>query len=96
MPADGDDESDWHGRSPAIDNEDDVIGVLARRAPEPLTAGDVAEALDVSKRTALRRLQELAGVETADDQQLVERDDRVKTKTVGARSRVFWYDESDT
>ncbi|CCQ34256.1 HTH domain protein [Halorhabdus tiamatea SARL4B] len=59
---------------------EDVAGVFAERTDyaEPLTAGDVADALGCSRRTALNKLHELQ--ETAD----------VTSKKVGGRSRVWW------
>jgi len=45
---------------------------------EPLTASEVAEALDCSRRTALNRLHDLQ--ESTD----------VTSKKVGGRSRVWW------
>jgi predicted ArsR family transcriptional regulator len=45
---------------------------------EPLTASEVAEALECSRRTALNKLHEL------------EADTDVTSKKVGGRSRVWW------
>lgn len=44
----------------------------------PLTAQEVADELDCSRRTALRRLKDL------------EKADKIKSKKVGGRSRVWW------
>lgn len=44
----------------------------------PVTAGDVMDALDVSRRTALNKLNELVAAGELD------------SRTVGARARVFW------
>lgn len=59
---------------------DRVIAVFEEREDQarPLTASDVMEALDCSRRTAHNKLNELE-----------ERGD-LKTRKVGARSRVFW------
>jgi len=67
------------GPTPAVPPED-VLDVFRNRADasEPLTAPEIAEALDCSRRTALNRLHELA------DSGLV------ATKKVGGRSRVWW------
>lgn len=60
--------------------ESDVIEVFRSRKDyaEPLTASEVAEQLDCSRRTALNRLHELQ--ESTD----------VTSKKVGGRSRVWW------
>lgn len=60
--------------------ESDVIGVFKDRTDyaEPLTASEVAERLDCSRRTALNRLHDLQ--ESTD----------VTSKKVGGRSRVWW------
>lgn len=49
----------------------------------PLTAQEVADKLDCSRRTALRRLNEL------------EEEGVIKTKKVGARGRVWWQPDSE-
>lgn len=49
----------------------------------PLTAQDIAEDLDCSRPTALRRLNELHDEE------------EIKTKKVGARGRVWWLPHED-
>jgi MarR-like DNA-binding transcriptional regulator SgrR of sgrS sRNA len=60
--------------------ESDVIDVFRDRTDyaEPLTASEVADALDCSRRTALNRLNDLQ--ESTD----------VTSKKVGGRSRVWW------
>ena len=60
--------------------ESDVIDVFRNRTDyaEPLTASEVADALDCSRRTALNRLNDLQ--ESTD----------VTSKKVGGRSRVWW------
>ena len=60
--------------------ESDVIAVFKDREDyaEPLTASEVADVLDCSRRTALNRLHELQ--ESTD----------VTSKKVGGRSRVWW------
>ncbi len=67
------------GRKPRI-TPADVLTVFRERADlaEPLTAVEVAEALDCSRRTALNKLHEL--------------EDRgeAASKKVGGRSRVWW------
>lgn len=57
-----------------------VVEVFRNRADyaEPLTASEIAEELDCSRRTALNKLYELA--EETD----------VTSKKVGGRSRVWW------
>lgn len=66
--------------SPRRIDPEDVLDVFDGRADasEPLTAPEIAEALDCSRRTALDRLHEL--------------EDRgaVASKKVGGRSRVWW------
>ena len=60
--------------------ESDVIEVFQEREDyaEPLTASEVAETLECSRRTALNRLHDLQ--ESTD----------VTSKKVGGRSRVWW------
>lgn len=60
--------------------ESDVIEVFRGRADyaEPLTASEIAEELDCSRRTALNRLHDL---QDGTD---------VTSKKVGGRSRVWW------
>lgn len=60
--------------------ESDVVGVFRDRDDyaEPLTASEIAEALECSRRTALNRLHDLQ--ESTD----------VTSKKVGGRSRVWW------
>jgi MarR-like DNA-binding transcriptional regulator SgrR of sgrS sRNA len=60
--------------------ESDVVAMFEAREDyaEPLTASEVAEALDCSRRTALNRLHDLQ--ESTD----------VTSKKVGGRSRVWW------
>lgn len=84
---------DWHGRNPAIDDPADVVAYLKQYHPEPITASEIGETFNCDRRTALRRLQELAGVKTKDDQGLFDADPRVRTKQVGGRTRVFWFDD---
>lgn len=55
----------------------DVFDDRGDRA-RPLTAGDVVDALNVSQRTALNKLNELVAAGSLD------------SRTVGARARVFW------
>ena len=59
---------------------EDVLGVFERRSDraKPLTASDVMDALDCSRRTAHNKLGEL--VEAG----------AIETRKVGARSRVWW------
>ena len=67
------------GPKPRI-NVADALDVFTRREDlgEPLTAPDVADALNCSRRTALDRLHDLDG------------DGRLRSKQVGGRSRVYW------
>jgi len=60
--------------------ESDVVEVFRTREDhaEPLTASEVAERLDCSRRTALNRLHDLA------------EDTEITSKKVGGRSRVWW------
>lgn len=60
--------------------DDEVVEVLASAYPEPMTNGEVADAIDSVKATAHNRLHDLheEGV--------------VETKKVGARARVWWVD----
>jgi biotin operon repressor len=67
------------GRIPAT-TPDDVLGVFADRDDrgEPLTAPELADRLNCSRRTALNKLHDLE-----------DRDD-VASKKVGGRSKVWW------
>jgi len=67
------------GPKPRIKSAD-VLGVFDRRddRAEPLTAPELAESLNCSRRTALDRLTDLA------------EGDRLRSKQVGGRSRVYW------
>lgn len=67
------------GRTPEV-TPDDVAKVFEKRddSAEPLTAVEIADALDCSRRTALNKLHSLE-----------ERGD-VASKKVGGRSRVWW------
>ena len=80
-----DDPPDSSGTHPAATQQaqytlDDVFGVFERRSDSarPLTASDVMDAVDCSRRTAHNKLGELV------DQ------GRLETRKVGARSRVWW------
>lgn len=68
------------GGRPLETSTDDVLTAFdARDDPaEPLTASEVGERVDCSRRTALNRLDELAEA------------DRVASKKVGGRARVWW------
>lgn len=74
------------GPTPSVTSED-VLGVFRERddASEPLSAPEVAEALNCSRKTAYNKLVVLR-----------ERG-QLKSKKVGARSRVWWVpDDSAT
>jgi len=80
-----DDPPDSSGTQPAAPQReqftlDDVFGVFEDRSDSarPLTASDVMDAVDCSRRTAHNKLGEL--VEQG----------RLETRKVGARSRVWW------
>lgn len=70
------DQGQYVGRIPL----DDVVAVFEARddRARPLTASDVMEALDCSRRTAHNKLSELVEEEA------------LETRKVGARSRVWW------
>jgi predicted ArsR family transcriptional regulator len=72
------------GPAPTVTPED-VLDVFAARddPTEPLTAPEVADALDCSRRSALDKLRTLD-----------ERGD-VRSKKVGGRSRVWWVPPAD-
>ncbi len=59
---------------------DDVSAVFKAREDyaEPLTAREIADELDCSRRTALNKLHEL------------EAETDLKSKKVGGRSRIWW------
>ncbi|KAB1196107.1 MULTISPECIES: helix-turn-helix transcriptional regulator [Haloferax] len=69
-----------HGQYVGRIELDDVLAVFRARedAARPLTATDVMEALDCSRRTAHNKLNEL------------EEGGELATRKVGARSRVWW------
>ncbi|MFB6206457.1 MAG: helix-turn-helix domain-containing protein [Haloglomus sp.] len=60
--------------------ESDVVSVFESREDyaEPLTANEIADHLDCSRRTALNRLHDL------------QESTEVTSKKVGGRSRVWW------
>ena len=59
-------------------SDDDVVGVLAEAFPEPLSATEIAERVGCARMTVHNRAERLV------------EDDVVRTKRVGARSRVYW------
>lgn len=67
------------GRHPRITPED-ILEVFAQRNDwgEPLTAPELADSLDCSRRTALNKLHSL------------EKNGEVTSKKVGGRSKVWW------
>lgn len=72
------------GPAPSITPEDVLDVFAAREDPtEPLTAPEIANALDCSRSTALDKLRRLD-----------ERGD-VRSKKVGGRSRVWWVPPAD-
>lgn len=72
------------GPAPSVTPED-VLDVFAARddPTEPLTAPEIADELDCSRRSALNKLRALE-----------ERGD-VRSKKVGGRSRVWWVPPAD-
>ena len=68
------------GGRPEEFTTDRVLAVFTEEADpcEPLTASEVADVLDCSRRTALGKLQDLAD------------EGALATKKVGGRSRVYW------
>ena len=67
------------GRETTFELEDVTTVFEARNDyAEPLTASEIADELGCSRRTALNKLHEL------------ESDTDLTSKTVGARSRVWW------
>jgi hypothetical protein len=72
------------GPNPEVTCED-ILGVFRGRedVSEPLTAPEIADAINCSRRTALTRLHEL------------EERGRVRSKKVGGRSLVWWLPEDD-
>lgn len=72
------------GPSPTVTPEDVLEVFRLRDDPnEPLTAPEIAEALDCSRTTALNKLRELANQGT------------IASKKVGGRSRVWWVPPAD-
>lgn len=63
--------------------EDDVLDAL-RHAPDPVvTAQELADELPIGRRTVLNKLK------------ILEAADRVRSKKVGGRARVWWCSELD-
>ncbi|WP_265112260.1 hypothetical protein [Halosolutus halophilus] len=56
----------------------EVLELLREVYPEPMDATGVGDRLDMSRRTAANKLNELVD------------DDVVATKKIGARARVYW------
>jgi predicted ArsR family transcriptional regulator len=72
------------GPAPRVTPEDVLEVFRARRDPrEPLTAPEIADVVNCSRRTVLDRLHDL------------EEHGRVKSKKVGGRSRVWWLPDAD-
>ena len=73
------------GGRPVETTTDDVLAAFqAREDPaEPLTATEVADRVDCSRRTALNRLDELADA------------DELASKKVGGRAKVWWVPLTD-
>lgn len=69
--------SDSGGR-PASVSDEEILRYLRESDDRVLTTREVADGLNVSRRTALRRLSDLADA------------DRVGRKDVGGRSSVWW------
>lgn len=72
------------GRKPRVTPED-ILTVFAERSDpcEPLSAPEIGEALNCSRKTAYNKLVTLR------------EHDRLKSKKVGARSRVWWLPGGD-
>lgn len=62
---------------------DEVIATLKEHTPTPLTTMDAADAMDVSRETAMTYLKD------------AENHPAVHRKTAGARSAIWWYDPAD-
>jgi DNA-binding IclR family transcriptional regulator len=71
------------GGRPRSVTDDEIVAALAKSTERVLTTPEVAELLDVSRRTALRRLAALAD------------EGRVERKDIGERGAVWWVEESD-
>jgi predicted transcriptional regulator len=59
-------------------SDGDIIAVLEKAAPEPLSATEVGERAGMARTTAHNRLERLADEEM------------VQTKKLGARARAYW------
>jgi predicted transcriptional regulator len=66
------------GRQPTI-SDDEILQVFIDATDPVLTTNEVAEAIDMSRRGAYSRLDELAN------------DDKLKRKKVGQTGAVWWY-----
>lgn len=71
------------GRFVSKYDDESLVAALADAAPEPLTAPELTERVDMPRTSVHYRLDKL------------EDDDRVETKKTGARGRVYWLPESD-
>lgn len=70
------------GRPPSVSDEQ-IIQYLRESGERVLTTPEIADGLDVSRRTALRRLSALAN------------EGRVERKDVGGRTAVWWVPDDD-
>lgn len=59
-------------------SDDAVLATLVQAYPEPLSASEIGDRINVSRTTAHNRLQKYAN------------DGPVGTKKIGARARVYW------
>lgn len=66
------------GRQPTI-SDDEILQVFTDASDPVLTTNEVAEAIDMSRRGAYSRLDELAN------------EDKLKRKKVGQTGAVWWY-----
>lgn len=66
------------GGRPRTVTDDEIVRTLRESGEHVLTTAEVADTLDVSRRTALRRLSALA------------EEGRIERKDVGKRSAVWW------
>lgn len=82
------------GRPPAITADDVVDAFCSRDDPaEPLTAQDISDHANCSRRVALEILRQFSGDADPDPDKLrIDPEDvgLLESKQVGARGRVFW------
>lgn len=73
-------DSEGPGRKPRV-SDDEILDVFRSTDDPVLSTAEVAESLPIKRRGVFNRLQQL------------EEDDRLESKEIGGRNRVWWFRE---